>query len=247
MDFASLVGDITRKLMAAGRPEPPEVLQKAAHLVLGAHWPHHPQKQHHHHRMQALAQRWPALADLFTAIHHILHTHPATHAMGMAIHWPQWAVPHLSLTGARAHGGGHHGAVHHAYAPAPAPAHPHPYHPHRAPEPVQIIEEEAGPWWGGPWWGPELVVVEEPPSDEDEQRELEEPPPVGTTTGRARAVVAQPGRAICEPLGARLNAAWGGIDGYGRQYLTREQRRMDAVRPFGDGEPAWPVYWSQRG
>ncbi len=86
--------------------------------------------------------------------------------------------------------------------------------------------------------------------DDDEQREFEEAPPVGATTGRCRAaspVVFVPERATGEPLGAPLNAAWAGIEGHGRHYLTEEQRRMDQVRPFGDGEPAWPIHWSQRG
>jgi hypothetical protein len=256
MDFASFVQDITAKLTAAGRREPPEMLQRAAQLVLGAHWPHvhHAHRHHHHHKMHELAHRWPALQDLFTQIHHIVHTHPATPALGIAMQWPQWAVPHFSMTGARhgGGGGGHRWGGHPAHAPTHAPAlTPHPHHPpHHHHPPPQVVEEGGALWGGGPWWGgwgPEVVVIDEAPREEDEQRDFEEGPPIGTTAGHARPVVLQPERAIGQPLGVPLNAAWAGVDGYGRDYLTNEQRLMDAVHPFGDGEPDWPVHWSQRG
>jgi hypothetical protein len=234
MDFGALVQDVAAQLAALGRHEPPEVLHSAAHLVLAAHWPH--AHQHHHsQKMHELAHRSPALRDLFTQIHHVVHAHPA--ARSLAIEWPAWALPHT--TGA-SHGGAHggHGGGH-------APAHGHHHRAHPA-----VVEEGGAFWGGGPWWGgdwgPDVVVLEHPAAEDDEQRDFEEGPPIGTTTGRARPVVMQPERVLGEPLGAPLNAAWAGVDGHGRHYLTHEQRRMDAVQPFGDGEPDWPVYWSQR-
>jgi hypothetical protein len=248
VDFSRIVNDVAAQLAAAGRHEPPEVLRSAAHVVLGAHWPHaHQAHRHHHHaKMDELAHRSPALRDLFTHVHQIAQAHPATRGLG--IQFASWAFVPSFLTGAR-HGGGGHGG--HAHAPAHAPGHLHPGHHHHPPHGRPDVEEGGGFWGGGPWWGgdwgPEVVVVEAPPAVEtDEQRDFEEGPPVGTTTGRAGPVVVVPERAIGEPLGAPLNAAWAGVDGHGRQYLTHEQRRMDAVRPFGDGEPDWPAYWSQQ-
>jgi hypothetical protein len=225
MDFTELVRDIAQRLAAAGRHEPPAVLHSATQLVLGAHLG----QPAAHRKMHELGRRWPALCDLFEHVQSLLASHPVARHLGCS----------QPSTG-RSHGGGRggHGGGGHAH---------HGHH-------VRHAEGEDGVLLGGPWWGwapPELeYVVADDHRDDDEQREFEEAPPIGATTGRCRAaspVVFVPERATGEPLGAPLNAAWAGIEGHGRHYLTEERRRMDQVRPFGDGEPAWPIHWSQRG
>jgi hypothetical protein len=223
MDLTEVARDIAQRLAAAGRREPLEVLYSAAQLVLGAHLGDHA----HHAKMHELGRRSPHLCELFEQVQSVI--------AAVARHW-RCAEPR---TGRAAHGGHGHGGGGH-----PHPHH-HQHHPHAATDDVAVSE---APWWG--WVPPplEYVVLEDERQD-DEQRELEEPPPVGHATGRCAAhpVVVVPERATGEPLGAPLNAAWAGIEGHGRDYLTEEQRRMDAERPFGDGEPDWPVHWFERG
>ncbi len=220
MDFTALAQDIAQRLAAAGRREPREVLHSAAQLVLGAHLGEHA----HHAKMHELGRRSAHLCELFEHVQSVIASHP------MARHW-HCAPPG---TGRAAHGGHGHGGGHP----------PHHLHQHAATD-AAVMDS---PWWG---WAPpplEYVVLEEERQD-DEQHELEEPPPAGHTAGRCTAhpVVAVPERATGEPLGAPLNAAWAGIEGHGRHYITEEQRHMDSVRPFGDGEPDWPVHWFERG
>lgn len=220
MNFTDFARDISQRLAAAGRREPPAVLHSAVQLVLGAQLGEEAPQA----KMQELGRRSPGLRELFEHAHHLLATHPLASHFG----WPQ-------LSTGRGSGGGHGGHGHHG----------HDRHAHRAEVENEAVFED--PWWR--WASPGLeYVVLKPPSDEDEERELEESPLIPQTTGRGGVgtVVVLHERAIGEPLGAPLNAAWAGVEGYGRHYVTAEQRRMDRVRPFGDGEPDWPVHWSQR-